>query len=171
MELTVKNVGIALGVVAVTAFAFGRFSAPTTVKETSKTTSVATTQKDTNEDVKQNQDQNKNVVRETDEVVHPDGTRETRTKVTENTETVRSRETNRQDHETGTTTVQQETSKEVSTQSGKLSLAVLAGVKLNDFTSGPKYGGYVSRNFLGPITIGIWGFNDLSAGVSVGLSF
>ncbi len=49
----------------------------------------------------------------------------------------------------------------------KVNLSALVGT---DFTS-PAYGLHVSKEFLGPITLGAWGLTNKTVGLSVGLNF
>lgn len=46
----------------------------------------------------------------------------------------------------------------------------MAGANYNSLST-PIYGGQVERRVLGPVFIGIWGFNNKSAGLSAGLEF
>lgn len=162
---------IAIGVAVLTAFAFGRFSAPEKVKIETKTVTVETQKKETLDATKQVDDKNRRVETETTELVRPDGSKETRTKTVETTQDQSTRETEHADSETRESTRATEVSKEITSKTGRISIVVLGGFKLNDLTSGPRLGGYVGRNLLGPITVGVWGMNDLSGGIALGLSF
>lgn len=62
-----------------------------------------------------------------------------------------------------------ETTKEYA--KNQYSLRVMAGKDLTNFSSPLVYGAAFDRQFLGPITIGVFGFTNRVAGVSLGLNF
>lgn len=170
MEMNKK---LAAGAVAllVIAFAFGRYSAPAKVKIETVTKTVEVEKKTHDETTRVDQDRSKRTERETVELVRPDGSKETRTKVVETSETSRDRTTTVSDREKTTKTRDEETRKEVSKTTGTLNLSLLGGAKIGEWDVGPKYGAQISRNILGPITMGVWGFNDKTCGLSLGLNF
>lgn len=148
----------------VTAFAFGRWSAPEKIKIETKTIEV---EKKT-ESTQSNTDRDKHRETTETEVTRPDGTVEKTKKTTETTET--HKETDHRDTDERSTDTS--TSKEVTGPSGKVIIAAMAGVRISSLTSASPllYGASVYKPVLGPIGIGVWGFTDLSFGVSVGLS-
>lgn len=87
------------------------------------------------------------------EVVTPDGTKTTTT--TEDT----------------VTTIDKDKTKSSQTKpSPKVNLSFLAGVpRLNDLR--PIYGLSVSKEFIGPITVGLFGLTNGTLGVSIGVDF
>lgn len=106
--------------------------------------SITTEQEDTTKIT----DKNKKVV----EVIAPDGTRTITTE--ENSRTV----------------LEKEKIKQVVLKRDTLNVSVLAGVdSLNSFK--PIYGLSVSKQFVGPVTIGLFGFTDSRIGVSLGVNF
>lgn len=162
---------LAIGAAVLTAFATGRWFAPTKVITETKTVTVEVETKDTKNATSVDKDRDRHVERETIEVVRPDGTRETKTRVVENSSTDTHRVSSTTESTTSSSTNERDTRTETTRESGRVNLSVLGGIKLNDFAAGPKIGGHVSRNILGPITLGVWGMNDLTFGASVGLSF
>lgn len=60
------------------------------------------------------------------------------------------------------------TVKEVTTRT-KLNVSVLAGGSLP--LSEPIFGISAQKNFIGPITLGVWGLTNKTGGISVGLNF
>lgn len=65
-----------------------------------------------------------------------------------------------------------ETTKDASKETLKspgVNISALAGIKLFDFKD-PVYGLSVNKQILGPVTAGVWGFNTLTFGVSLGLN-
>jgi hypothetical protein len=171
MDQNKKLIAIGAVFIAVVAFAFGRYTTPEKVKVETVTKTVEVEKK--THDATTQIDQNRNRKREieTVELVRPDGSKETRTKTVETTETNRDRTTTVSDREKSTTTRDEETRKEVSKASGSTVVSVLGGAKLDDWVSGKRYGLAVTRNVIGPVTIGVWGLNDTTCGLSVGLSF
>lgn len=144
------------------AFAFGRFTTPVKIKTVVKTVTVT---KDVNKNENQSdKNTHKKVVQK--EIDKPDGTKEIDTTTTEETD-----QSNKNKSETvAKTDHSQEQEKEVAKGSGRLTLSVLGGVNLHDIGS-PLLGLAVTKSILGPITIGAWGLNDNTIGVSVGLDF
>lgn len=139
-----------LAVLTLTAFAFGRYSAPTKVVEVERKSEKSKTETE----------RNKHRETETKEVTRPDGTKEKTTKVVEDTETERKTDTAKNS----------EKSKETVRGSKTLSLSLLAGANIPNVSS-QVIGGHVSTQLLGPITIGVWGLSDRTAGFSLGLNF
>lgn len=148
----------------VTSFAIGRWSAPERVKIETHTVEV---EKKTDSSQSASDRDRKRETTKT-EVTRPDGTVEKTEKTVETTET--HKETDRRD--TSESARSNETSKEVTHASAKVTIAALAGVRLSSLTTASPvlYGAQVYRPVLGPIGIGVWGFTDLSFGVSLGIS-
>jgi hypothetical protein len=95
------------------------------------------------------------------EIRKPDGTSIIRTKIASTSRTDRTTDIR--------ATEKSETKKEIENRS-VVSVAILAGVPFTDFAKGLVYGASVSKSFIGPITLGAWGFTDLRFGLSVGLN-
>lgn len=93
-------------------------------------------------------------------VEKPDGTKETNTTTTEDTDTV-----TETDKKSDTTT---ETVKEP--VSSKISILAMMGVPITGPYQ-PIYGISISKPVFGPVSVGVWGFSSGVAGVSLGLSF
>lgn len=92
----------------------------------------------------------------------PDGTKTQVTTTVEDTKTVK-----RVDKKTDTVT--QETKTPV--YQDKVNISLLAGVARGSTLNPLIFGASVTKPILGPITVGIWGFTDLSCGVSIGVQF
>lgn len=125
-----------------TAFAFGRWSAPEyqkTTKDQSETTDSSSHKKTT-------------VV----EKEKPDGTKEKKTIVEED----RDRSKSKTSSETEETLARRD----------RVSLSALGGFHFNGESS-PDYGISISKPVLGPITLGIWGLQSGVIGASIGLTF
>lgn len=150
-------------ILAVT-FAAGRYSVPLSVK---KTTDV--TKSDDKTDNKTEEDKlNKHMTTVIVDVTAPDGTK---TKTTTRTVDVNN-DKKTTDLATDTRREEKATSTEVTRSGSRLTISALAGTKIS--FSGPlelDYGAMVSRDFIGPISIGAFGFKSGVAGVAVGLSF
>jgi hypothetical protein len=143
---------IIAGVSVVLAFAGGRFLAPEKVKietkivEVEKKTKVKDKKKDTT------------IV----EITRPDGTKEKKTVITEDTKT-------KTDQETKT-----DTSKSVERigQSGKTHISLLAGGTFSSGLTAPVvFGGHITHSVFGPITIGVFGLSNGTFGGSAGVQF
>ncbi len=158
------NNKVIIGVALLVSFAAGRWAAPEKVKIETRTVEVE--KKDST--VQKEQDRNQHKETTETEVTRPDGTIEKTKKTVDAIDT--HQETDK--HDTSDTSKATETEKEVTRSSGKVTLAVLAGIKFTSVTAGSPilYGAQVYRPIVGPIGIGIWGLSDLTFGVSVGLS-
>lgn len=138
-----RNHYIIVAVLLAAAFAGGRFLSPE--KIVTKTVTV--------EVEKTNTKQDSVVIK----VTKPDGT------ITETTTT-----------KTETETITNTNNKtETITQNKKSSLNVnaLAGINVTNPSGGIVFGAHVSKQLLGPISIGLFGLSNGTAGVSVGLQF
>ena len=128
-------------VILIGAFALGRFTVPT------KTVTVEVEHKV--EDTHNNTDTI--IVEE----VKPDGSKITRTEIKSKTDTKIVSDIK------NSTTVQ---------KTSPLNISALAGIDVIHPT-GLIFGGHVSKQILGPVSIGIFGLSNGTAGLSVGLSF
>lgn len=144
---------IILAIIALlAAFAFGRFSAPETIKtvEVEKKTADTVIDKDKHKDT---------IVIE---VIKPDGTKTITTQIKEDTKT------NIDKH------IEMDKSKttEETRSSSKVTIQALAGANVTHLTSDPLvYGGSISKPILGPVTLGAFGLSNGVAGFSMGLTF
>lgn len=152
---------IILAIIAlVVSYAFGYYESPEKIKTETKIVEVESKTKKTDSDTNKHKDT------KTTEVIKPDGTKTITTTVTE--------DTNRKSDSTATddTKKMEDITKEVTKSGSRLNLAILTGVNFSNLTSNPIiYGGSVSRNLIGPITLGIWGLTNSTAGASIGLQF
>lgn len=67
--------------------------------------------------------------------------------------------------------LQKDTTTEKVRGDSKVSLALMSGIDVTNPQKGLVYGVSVQKPVLGPITIGLWGFNTGTMGASVGLTF
>lgn len=167
MQVSYKQAGITLAIVIVTAFAFGRFSAPEKVKTETKIVTQTATQDDKATQVKLDQDQHLQIIKT--ETKKPDGTVVTVTQTQRDTDT--KRDTNQTDKTQSTTSTTETQTKEVEYGKSKITISALIGLDVTNLTGGPVYGASASRPFLGPICLGVWGFTNKTGGVSLGLQF
>jgi hypothetical protein len=72
----------------------------------------------------------------------------------------------------GTTTASRDTtakeSKEIENRRG-VSASLLIGLPLTEIARGPVYGAALSKPFIGPFTLGVWGLSNLTFGFAVGV--
>lgn len=158
--MTTKTKVILSIVIVLASYAFGYFEAPYKIKTEIKTVEVEHKVTDTEREA------DKHKTTTTTEVVKPDGTKETTTTSTE--DSVAKTDTQVKDDTAKTSDSTSETIK-----SGKtLNISALAGAPIS-FSVGsliPVYGAQVSTNLIGPITVGLWGLSDKTAGFSLGLN-
>lgn len=150
MELSLKTKVIASVVVVATAFAFGRYSV-------NQTPAVHTI-----EDTKIDKDIDKDKVTHTVTTItkKPDGS--TVTQIDKKTEAKSEEKDDTIQHLDQTVTPPKQS---------KINISVLGA---NDFSKGllaPTYGLSVSKEILGPITVGAFGLNHGVVGLSIGLDF
>lgn len=152
------------GLVTVSAlaiFALGRYTAPEKIKIETKIVEVEKKTDQTKKKSKENT-RRKTTKRKT---TKPDG------EVIE--ETIKEKETSQTDTTENKTTEENRksssTSKEQTAGGSRVNLSALGGFDLN--TGRPIYGASLTKSFIGPTTIGIWGLNNLSCGVTLGISF
>jgi len=91
------------------------------------------------------------------EVTRPDGTKETTTTIDENT-----KETTRKDQNRQNETI-------VTAQKPQWKVDLMVKASLTNII--PVYGASVQRRILGPMFVGVQGWGDQSAGVSLGMEF
>ena len=152
--MSTKQMLIIGAVALLTAFAVGRWSAPEKVK-----IQTVEVEKKT-EDKKVNIDDHKvTTIVETDK---PDGTKTKTTVITDN------KDTKVVDKKTDDTT--KTTTKEIDKSSSNVTISALAAINITS-PGLPIYGASVTKPILGPITVGIFGFQNGMAGASVGLTF
>lgn len=145
-------------------YAMGRYASPEKIKTEIKTVEVIKTVKDTTSDTKKNTHKVTTVT----ETVNKDGTK---TVVTTTTEDSNSDKNSASTSTTDTNKTSDE-KKEVTYASSKTHIQILGG--MNAFSSTPQvpvYGASVSRDVLGPFSIGVWGLTSGVVGASIGLSF
>jgi len=160
--MTTKTKVVLTIVALATSFAFGRYFAPTKIKIQEKIVEVDT--KSSDKTTEATRDKRKETV--VKEVVKPDGTRETETRTIE--ETTASKGTKEKTSETKTT--ESEKSTEITRSTGRLNISALASVDTSKPTQ-VNYGLSVTRDVIGPISIGVFGFTNKTYGASLGLSF
>lgn len=150
----------AVALLVIVAFAFGYWLAPEKVKIETK---VVTVEKKVIEYVKDKTSHKKTVIVVTKK---PDGTSTTTTTITDDTETKSGSTV------TDNTNTSSDTTKEVTKSSSRLTISALAGAPVS-YTGPitPAYGIHVTKEVLGPISVGVFGFNTGLVGASVGVSF
>lgn len=162
-------------VILAVGFAFGRYSAPEKIKIEKETVIVEKTTKETKENAKTHTGRDKKYRKIIVELVHPDGTKETRTEIVEDTTTNRVTEKRTDSREENDSTTTSKETKTIETGRSKLIVSAMAGPSLSlssGLSLGPiSYGAHIQRNFLGPIMIGAWGLSSGTGGFSLGLMF
>lgn len=147
--------------------AVGYFATPTKVVTKTEIKEVIKEVDKRTEEAKQDRKNDKIYVKV--ETILPDGTRKIETRIVDKgTITIDSAS---QDTKTTDTTIDSKTEKTVEHSHESLVIYGLAGVKLNDFASGPELGAGVQKRVLGPFWLGAFGTNKLSGGVTLGISF
>ena len=161
--MTPKAKIIVAAVALLTAYAFGRYSAPTKIKTVTQTVEVEKKVDQTQTDAERNRRRETTTTKET----HPDGTTTETTHTVEETETHKETDKSTTDDLTKSTTQE----KEITRDSSKVTIAALGGIRVTSLSSPPVYGGQVYRPILGPIGLGVGAFTDGTVFFSVGLSF
>jgi hypothetical protein len=152
--MTTKTMVIIGAVALLTAFAAGRWSAPQKVKIQTVEVEKKTDDKKVDKD-----DHKVTVITEVDQ---PNGTKTKTTTIKDDSDT------KVVDKKTDDTTTK--TTIDVEKSSSKVTISALAA--LNVTKPGlPIYGASITRPLLGPVTMGVFGLQNGTAGVSVGLTF
>ena len=152
--MNTKQIIIAGALALVVAFAFGRWSAPEKIK-----IQTVEVEKKTDDKTAAVDDHKITTITETDK---PDGTK------TKTTVIADQKSTNTTDKSTDDTT--KTMSKEIDKSTSKVTISMLAGTNITSPTS-LMYGASITKPILGPITVGIFGFQNGTIGTSVGLTF
>lgn len=152
--------------ILIVVFAAGRYSVPISVKTEKKDVVVDNKTDNKTED----NDIHKHTVTTIVDVTAPDGTK-THT-VKKDTDYDNDKKTTEASTDSRRESITE--TKEVTRAGSRLTIQALAGAKIGSFSSSMvelDYGAMVSRDLLGPVNIGVFGFKSGLAGVSVGLSF
>lgn len=136
------------------AFAVGRYTAPAGSVTKTVTDTASSDQKQIDRDTI------KKIITTTTK--KPDGEEQTTTETTISTNTHVNDTKSSETHQEQTVTIEKKP---------VLNVSLLAGVDVIRPLSGPVYGASVSKEFIGPITLGVWGLTNSTVGVSVGLNF
>ena len=163
IQLNMKQKVIVAVVYTAVCIAGGRYLTPVQVKIETKTITVEakTEDKTTNEEKNTHE---KKVIVEADK---PDGSKT----ITTTVEVVNNDTTVGTDKAVDDIKSDKEMTKTVTKESSKLHLSFLTGINVINPSQGLIYGGEVSKDILGPLSIGIFGLSSGTAGCSIGLSF
>lgn len=164
--------GVVLAII--TAFAVGRWTAPSKTTSLTQTNTQTDSKSKTDKDSKTDTNRDKHIETTTTEVTHPDGTKETTTKTVQDTGTEKKTEVvthNDQDNSTSKSTLIEKSVD--GTQKGKLHVSLLGAMNIAHGLNldSPDYGAAVSKDVLGPVSVGLFGLKSGILGASVGLSF
>lgn len=151
METRTKVIIASLSLVS--SFALGRFTTPVKVITETKTIEVEKKEK--------TKDKEKHKRTEVIEVVKPDGSKETHTIITDDTES--------HSKSTDNKTVNTDTRTETTRNSSPVTISALGGMSADDLGK-PIYGLSITKSILGPITVGAFGMTNRVVGISLGLT-
>ena len=154
MSMETKYKVILALILSIASFGFGRYSV-NSVNSVKKETQVI------NENDKK--DENTHTVTKTVTIKQPDGA--TETTVTQDTST------NDDTQDITSTETQVSKTSETNNKTSQLNISALAAVKGNNLIAAPIYGASLSKQLLGPVTIGVFGLTDSTIGVSLGINF
>jgi hypothetical protein len=152
--MTTKQIIIVSILAILTAFAVGRWSAPERVK-----TVTVTVEKKTDDKVTAIDDHKLTTITEVDK---PNGTKIKKTVISDSRDT--------SIHNKSTDDISKTQTKEVDKSTSKLTASFLMGINLAN-PGLPNYGISITRPILGPITVGAFGFQNKTVGLSIGLTF
>lgn len=141
-----------------TAFAIGRYTVPEKVRIETKIVEIE--KKVTDQDKDKNEHKKTIIV----VVTKPDGTKQSTTTISDDTDT--KTDTHQTDDISKTTDI----TKEITAGTQKTTVLGLVGMDLTK-AGLPDYGISVSKSVLGPVSVGVFGFKSGMVGAGVGLSF
>jgi hypothetical protein len=147
----------AVVVITISSFAVGRYTVPEKIKIETKVVEV----EKKISDVDQNKNEHKKVV--VVEVKQPNGTDTITTTTQDDVKTDVKTDTKVTDDTTTDTT------KTVTKSNANLNLSVMGGINILN-PSQLLIGGSVTKQIIGPFTLGIWGLSNATAGVSIGVN-
>lgn len=172
MELSTKQKVIVVSVYTLLIFALGRYSNSYTLKQSDAKQAESSIVKKDND--KTEVEAKKDIHKETTTVskVLPDGTKETTTKVVEDTHADSNTKKDSKSSEVGLNKESEVASKTIERGDQKTTISVLAGVSLfNSNEPAIDYGLSVTKPVLGPIAIGLWALKSGTVGASCGIQF
>lgn len=144
-------------------FALGRYTVPVKVKIETKIVEVEKKVVDKQQDVSKDTHKTVTIV----ETKLPTGETKTVTTIAEDTNSDKKTNTSELD----LSLKQEENKKEVIKDSGRTSIFMMSGVDYKNTLNGVIFGLGVNKSVLGPLTIGVWGMTNNTAGCSIGLEF
>lgn len=163
MELTTKQKIVTGGAVILASFAVGRYTVPEHIKIETKTVEVIKEVKV--EDKTRAKKKDKKYTRTV--TIHPDGSSISVSEIVENSSDII-----KDDKKTNTeTNIAKDETKEVTRGGSRFNISALAGANPLRPTDGLDYGLSVTKDLIGPITIGAWGLSNGIGGLSLGVSF
>jgi hypothetical protein len=169
-----KNFLVLIVGALVAAFLAGRYSAPERVTEDKENSSLAIENTRLKKLLEENTEKLTELERSKDtlKIERPDGTTITRThsgtKKRSNEHV--SKIENLNQVSSSESSISSRDKKVIENRRG-VNVSVLAGAPLTDFSYGLVYGASVSKQFLGPFSLGAWAFTDLRLGLSLGMEF
>lgn len=163
MTTKVKVIGAIT--VIVLSFATGRYTVPLSTKIDEKKTEVSKT-KETEKTNTHAEDHKKTTITEH---TNKDGTKDKVTVITDD----KGKDTKSVDNKTSSDQKSEELVKETVRAGNKVTISALAGTKFSFSGSlpSPEYGAMISRDILGPINLGVFGFSSGFGGIALGVSF
>lgn len=160
---TNKKQIIVYSVIILTSFAVGRYTVPAKVKIETKVVEVE--KKTTNENKQDKRNTHTETVKT--EIKKSDGTDTITTKTTSDTKSIDDTKVIINDQKS--TNI--DSTKTITSSSSTINLSLLGGASLLHPDQGFLIGGSISTKLIGPSTIGLWGLNNGTAGLSLGLNF
>lgn len=162
--MTLQRTALLVVVLTGAAFAAGYYFAPEKIKVETKLVEVVKKETVIEKEI----EKNKHTETTTVEITRPDGTKEKTTTTKEDTTTGTTVTSNT--NKSSTTTLDE--TRETSKNGRRYNLSLLAGADVtNDPLKAPIiYGGHISTNLIGPISIGVWGLTNKTFGASLGLA-
>jgi len=152
---------IGLTILLVAVFAFGRYSAPEKIKTVEKIVEVEKKTKEEKEQEKREIHRTTTIT----ETIKPNGEKVIVTEIREDTNVVKNKDTAIVKDKV----IEGTKDEEIVKSGSHLNVALLVGNKV-DLSNGI-IGAHISRNLIGPISIGLFGLSSGILGASVGLEF
>lgn len=150
-------------VLCVSSFAVGRYTTPVQIKTETKIVEVEKKTNVSDSDKKKERHKKTTTIEET----LPDGTKRKTTVVTDDTQS----DSQKHDSSSSETSKSETDKKEVTNRTSLVTISALGGASISLGNVPLIYGASITKPVLGPITIGIWGLSNSTAGLSLGLSF
>ena len=155
----------------VVCLAVGRYTVSTKIVDTKSSTQIVNNKETKIDDKNVDKHDDKTTKQVVVQIVNKDGSAQTTTTtITEDKDNIIAKTDDKTVNLDNSSTINTET-KTITKGGSKTNISLLGGVNLSNPAGGMLYGLSVNREIIGPITLGVFGLSNGSAGLSLGINF